>query len=38
MKIKDMITKEALDYSTNSPCQHLRKRIENGKENTDIRV
>ena len=33
-------TKEALDCSTNSPCQHLRKCIENGMErmHTDARV
>ena len=32
--------KEALDCQTNSPCQHLKKCIENSMENidTDIRV
>ena len=33
-------TKEDLDCYTNSPCQPLRKRIENGIENerTDVSV
>ena len=33
-------TKEGLDFYTNSPCQSLRKRIENGIENerTDVSV
>lgn len=33
-------TKDALDCSTNSPCQHLRKCIEKGTENmhTDVRI
>ena len=37
---KYLPTKEALDCSTNSPCQHLRKCIENGMErmHTDARV
>ena len=34
-----MMSKEAPDCSTNSPCQHLRKCIENSRENiqTDVR-
>ena len=34
------LTKEALDCYTNSPCQHLRKCMENSMENmlTDIRL
>ena len=42
MSLKEMITnkKNALDYCTNSPCQHLEKCIENCKENlhTNVRV
>ena len=34
-----IITKEGLDYHTNSPCQHIKKFIEKCMENihTDIR-
>ena len=41
MRIKEMITSiEALDFLSNSPCQHLRKCKENSMENihTDVRV
>ena len=41
MKIKEMITSiEALDFLSNSPCQHLGKCKENSMENihTDVRV
>ena len=39
-RMKEMITntKQALDCSTNSPCQHLRKCIENSMENIYVRV
>ena len=39
-KGNDHQIKEALDCSTNSPCQHLRKCLQNSMENlhTDIRV
>ena len=41
MRINKIITKqEALDCQTDSPCQYLKKRMENSMENmhTDIRV
>ena len=40
-RIKEMIaSKEGLDCLTNSPCQHIRKCVENSKDNmhTDVRM
>ena len=40
-RIKEMIASlEALDCLTNSPCQHIRKCVENSKDNmhTDVRM
>ena len=40
MRMMEMITLEAFDRKTNSPCQYLRKFLENSLENmhTDGRV
>ena len=40
MRIEKLITKAALDFETNSPCQPLWKFMENSMENmdTDVKV
>ena len=42
MSIKEMVTrkKEWIDWQTNSPCQHLKKRTKNNVDDmhTNVRV